>query len=197
MKKRILLVTNGFPFGESERGFLSEEVKCLAKRFELLVFALENGEELLYPTDGIARIFRYSFSLFRNAFNVDALLRLVQPDTLAEVWHLLKKHDFSGTARCIKAVLSFRFHAWEMERKIGEIVQTERIDLVYTYWCNECTLAAVLRKIRFSLFTGETQSISTLRNLFAEHLPGKFCPLFIQVKTVESRNNLQVGKMLF
>lgn len=149
MKKRILLVTNGFPFGESERGFLSEEVRCLTKKFDLLVLAPDNGEELLYPTDGIARVFRYSFSLFRNAFSIDALLRLAQPDTLAEVWHLLKKRGCSESVRSIKAVLSFRFHAWEMERKIGEIIQTERIDLVYTYWCNECTLAAVHLKKRF------------------------------------------------
>ena len=32
MKKRLLLITNGYPFGESERSFLSEEVKMLASR---------------------------------------------------------------------------------------------------------------------------------------------------------------------
>ena len=37
MKKRLLLVTHGYPFGESERGFLGEEAKVLADQFDLVI----------------------------------------------------------------------------------------------------------------------------------------------------------------
>ena len=65
MKKRLLLITNGFPFGQSERSFLTEEAKELAESFDLLILALENRDELLYSIDGIQRIERYSIPPFR------------------------------------------------------------------------------------------------------------------------------------
>ena len=73
MKKRVLLVTNGFPFGESERSFLSEEVKQLAEQFDLLVLAPQNDDALLYPVEGIKRIERYRFTSFRQSRELRAL----------------------------------------------------------------------------------------------------------------------------
>ena len=39
MKKRLLLVTHGFPFGESERSFMTEEVRQLSAAFDLMILA--------------------------------------------------------------------------------------------------------------------------------------------------------------
>ena len=149
MKKRVLLVTNGFPFGESERSFLSEEVKLLAEEFDLLVLAPENDATLLYPTDGILRIERFRFSSFRKNPDLRSIPHVFHYSALQEAKTHTKGCDPLAFLQNVRQTLYFRFNVWEMEQKIGELVQTEKIDLIYTYWCSECTLAAVYLKKRF------------------------------------------------
>ena len=149
MKKRLLLITNGFPFGQSERGFLSEEAKLLAEEFDLLVLAPENQEELLYPTDGILRIERYRYSSFRKTHQFRALPRIVCWSTLREACALAKAHRFSNPIGDLRQTLYHRFNVWEMEEKIEKLVREEKIDIVYAYWCCEYAIAAAFLKKRF------------------------------------------------
>lgn len=150
MKKRLLLVTHGYPFGESERGFLGEEAKLLADRFDLVIMALDNQDELIYPTDGIRRIERYRYSpSIRESRAYGVLLRIFEPATLGEVWALAKRNHFSNPVGDMRHILFCRFNVWEMERQIEALVRTEKIDIIYTFWCNECTVAAVKLKKRF------------------------------------------------
>lgn len=149
MKKRLLLVTSGYPFGESERGFLSEEAKELASQFELFIMALDNQDQLLYPADGIVHIERYRFSSFRKRREIRALPYVFGMDTFREAWAMAKKHHFKAPIRALRHILFVRFNVWEMEEQIGRLVEEKKIDMVYTYWCNECTVAAVNLKKRF------------------------------------------------
>ena len=149
MKKRLLLVTNGYPFGESERGFLTEEVKVLASQFELYIMALDNGDELRYPTDGIVHIEQYRFSSFRKTLQFRALPSVFQHTSLQEGWRYAKSKGFSNPVSDLRRILYCRFNVWEMEQQIERLVRAQNIDIVYTYWCTECTVAAVNLKKRF------------------------------------------------
>lgn len=149
MKKRLLLITNGYPFGESERGFLTEEVKVLSSQFELYIMALESREELRYPTDGIVHIEQYRFSSLRKSRRFDALPSVFQMASLREAWTCAKRNGFSNPLWNLRRVLYTRFNVWEMEQQIAKLVETRKIDMVYTYWCTECTVAAVSLKKRF------------------------------------------------
>ena len=149
MKKRLLLITNGFPFGESERGFLTEEVKVLSSQFELYIMALESQDELRYSTDGIIHLEQYHFSSLRQSRRFDALPSVFQPASLREAWAYAKHNGFSNPIGDLRRILYFRFNVWEMEQQIAKLVETEKIDIVYTYWCTECTVAAVSLKRRF------------------------------------------------
>lgn len=149
MKKRLLLITNGYPFGESERSFLTEEVKLLSSQFELLIMALNNKDQLIYPVDGIAHIERYQYASFRQTRQVRGLLAAFQLSALREAWDFIKAKKFQDPVRKLRRILYYRFNVWEMERQIGDLVQSKKIDIVYTYWCSECTVAAVKLKKRF------------------------------------------------
>lgn len=149
MRKRVLLVTEGFPFGESERSFLSEESKSIAKEFDLLILAPEKRGELLYPTDGIVRIDQFHFTSFYKNRSIQAFLKVFHPDMLAEIWKIWHKKRTALSVKCIKDLMSYRFRVWQMEQKLSDIIQSERIDLVYTYWCTESALAAVYLKKRY------------------------------------------------
>lgn len=149
MKKRLLLVTAGFPFGESERSFLSEEVKHLAAEFDLFVMAPQNQDKLLYPTDGIQKIVRYHFPSLRKSLSVAMLKNVFHPATLCEVWKCWNKNGFSNLFPAFREIVYFRFCAWELEKQLTELVQAEKIDAVYTYWSTACALGAVDLKKRF------------------------------------------------
>ena len=149
MKKRLLLITHGYPFGESERGFLGVEVKHLADRFDLVIMALDNQDPLIYPTDGIKRIERYRYSSLRKTRAYRSLPSVFEAATLQEAWALAKRNRFSNPIGNLRHILYYRFNVWEMEQQIGNLVEEEKIDIVYTFWCNECTVAAVKLKKRF------------------------------------------------
>mgnify|MGYP003308203193 CR=1 FL=1 len=51
--KNILLVTQGFPFGQTERGFLPAEYDALHRQHHLTVLAFDNGE---YTAKAITRL---------------------------------------------------------------------------------------------------------------------------------------------
>lgn len=149
MKKRLLLVTSGFPYGETERSFLGEEVKHLADAFDLTVLALDNGEELLYPTDGIRRIERYRIGSFRRSCSIRMLADVFQPSTFHEVFLCLKKGNGAAFSQIFKEIVYFRFKAWEAKKKMRRLVAEEKIDIVYSYWCTGAALAAAELKKEF------------------------------------------------
>lgn len=147
--KRILLITNGYPFGESERSFLGDEVQEIMKSFELYVMAPDNGEKLLYPVDGIRQIRRYSFTSFGTKKSAGMYLRVFAPSTVAEALRFVHKNHFTNVIGDTKEILLYRYHVWEVEQMIEDMVAQEKIDIVYTYWCTDCTLAALRVKRRF------------------------------------------------
>ena len=48
-QRKLLLITSGFPFGDIERGFISEEFEALSKEFDLHIIAVGRTEELVHP----------------------------------------------------------------------------------------------------------------------------------------------------
>ena len=149
MKKRVLLVTMGFPYGESERSFLTEEVKQMAQVFDLHILALDNGQELIYPTAGIQGITRYSVPSVRRSLSAGMLKELLYPAVFREIFACCRKNGFGKIAASAKEIVYFRFKAWAAKGKIKELIEKEKIDLVYTYWCTGPTLAAVSLKREF------------------------------------------------
>lgn len=149
MKKRLLLVTSGFPYGETERSFLGEEVKHLSDAFDLTVLALDNGAPLIYPTNGIRRVERYRIASLRRSCSIPMIADVFQLETWHEVWKCAKKNGFSNIFRDFKEISYFRFQAWEAKKKIRHLVQAEKIDIVYSYWCTGAALAAVSLKKEF------------------------------------------------
>ena len=121
MKKRLLLITHGYPFGESERGFLGEEAKVLADEFDLVIMALDNSDKLIYPTDGILHIERYRYTSFRKTRAYRALPHVFGLASLREAWAMAKRNNFSNPIGNLRHILYYRFNVWEMEQQIEEI----------------------------------------------------------------------------
>lgn len=149
MKKRLLLITCGFPYGESERGFLPEEVKQLTDTFDVSVLALDIKQELIHPTYGLKRIERYHVPTFRKSISFDLLRDILRISTLRELWNCGKKQGFRNFSQILVDIIYFRFKAWEVKKKARELIVSEKIDIVYAYWAIESALAAVDLKKEF------------------------------------------------
>lgn len=133
-KTGLLLVTAGFPYGESERSFLSEEFAQLRRQFDVSVLALWPDRQLLYDTDPQLRHENYIFPPLRSAKTLALLPRLLAKPFRAEL-------RASGRAVSTAAYYINALHVLPLLR---QRMKERDISIIYTYWCSEVTLAAVL-----------------------------------------------------
>ncbi len=145
MKKQILLITNGFPYSDSERGFLETEYNILCQNFKVNLLALcdnvPNTNEIKGNIENSTFVLKQSPSTFL------LLKQILYKDVLSEIFSLLKsKTSFSLLLKQIKLVLGYSARAEMLYEKIASNVISNNIDLIYTYWCTPATLAAVRLK---------------------------------------------------
>lgn len=153
--KRILLITNGFPFEEAEYAFLWTEFHRLTEEFQVHILA-RSQEPLLYPLPDGVKAERFAYGpVFRPRRLADlpsffrAMTQPFRPSVFGELRRALRqcpsKQIFSRT----RSILSYSVNAWQLEKRLRRIAEEEGTDLIYTYWCTQATLAAVRLKKRF------------------------------------------------
>lgn len=148
-KKTILLVTQGFPFGESERGFLTTEFAKLTESFRVLVLAVGTKEPLIYelPDGVLAERFSYaSFSSVLKNGSPGMIFSQLKPQILQELRWIKKEHDRADLSRLSKSALAYSMNAWQIGRVFETLITQHHVDIIYTYWCTAATLAAVRLK---------------------------------------------------
>jgi len=152
MSKNLLLITQGFPYGESERGFLSAEFTRLAKEFQVSIIAIGTKEPLVYPLDESVQteIFRYQ-SLRNAASLLDAMAALLHfsGEIIREQKLVKKDASRSLVISRYKQCLADLMNAWQIRKRIRDIILERKTDIIYTYWCTPATLAAVSLKKEF------------------------------------------------
>ena len=154
MKKSLLMITNGFPFGESERGFLSAEFPRLAREFHVHILA-HSQEPLLYPIPEGVEAERYEYSpVFRPRRLTDLpsffqlLTQPFRPSVFSELRRALRRCPSGQAVARVKSILGASVSARQLEKRLEKITRADGTALVYTYWCTPATLAAVRVKKR-------------------------------------------------
>ena len=74
----MLLITAGFPYGESERSFLSTEFSLLSRQFNVSVLALNTSEELTHPIADTVAFEKYQTPALRNSHTIRLIPKLLQ-----------------------------------------------------------------------------------------------------------------------
>lgn len=170
--KKLLLVTQGFPFGESEISFLTAEFKELTRIFEVSVLAYGQGGELRCTLPEKVRVFRYTAAKIQP---VRLAVQIFRP----EVWKDIQKasRNCRGKSRLLRAgkILAYSLRAEQAKKQIKEIIETEKIDLVYTYWCVQATVAALRLKNDFPQLKVVTRFHGF--DLYQERIPVGWQPL--------------------
>lgn len=149
--KNLLLITADFPYGESERSFLSSEFDELQKHFQIHIVALENSQDQVkYP---MPQEVRYDQCHIDKKWK--RVLRLTAQISYREVRGDLSKalkkpgNPVNKGIRLIRTLV-YSESAEEIERQLDKIVRAEKIDLIYTYWCTPATIAALRLKEKYT-----------------------------------------------
>ena len=143
-RKKILLVTAGYPYGNWERGFLTTEMEHLRKRFDVTVLAVGREDPLLYDLPEGVKAERY---LFPKLPGLPALAaQLARPEVFREVLRAVKGVPVKTALKRAKMICAWYTRAKQVEAVMARLLRREKTDLLYTYWCNEPAIAAALLK---------------------------------------------------
>lgn len=145
--KKLLLITQGFPYGESEQMFLRTEFELLAKEFQVSVLSLNRGEPLLYPFDGLEyKSYFYEDPPFHSS--KEKLLFFIKNnrfshEVLQDIFLAIKHVSLKSALQRIKSILFYNAMANQIKKQIETIVSNDEINLIYTYWCTYATVASL------------------------------------------------------
>ncbi len=145
VKKGMLLVTHGFPFGDSERGFLNTEFTELADNFSMYVLALGGGKDIKYPIVDIGHKNIKQYDHWEKNFflKISGLFR-------RDVWKDIKlaRDDRGGLLflRRARNIISCSSTAELIQKEMEKILRKNKIDIIYTYWGTAEVVAALRLK---------------------------------------------------
>ncbi len=141
-KAKMLLITNGFPFGESERGFLPTEFDALNDAFDVYVLAKtvdqpeknwkDLDKERVYCTGNPPLHVLHVFSQIFRWGVIREICRAIRAG--GGVRLLLRR---------ISAILRCSARAEMYAKQIQQIGDKHGLDMIYTYWCTQATIAAL------------------------------------------------------
>ena len=146
-RKKILLVTAGYPYGNWERGFLTTELAHLAKAYDVTVLAVGRDDPLLHPVPEGVKAERF---LYPRLPGLPALaLKLLNPAVFREALAAAKGVPVKTALKRVKMVCAWYTRAGQVKTAMERLVRQEKTDLIYTYWCNEPAIAGALLKKKY------------------------------------------------
>lgn len=146
MKTNLLLVTQGFPYGESERGFLPTELEALRRHFHVTLLAFDNGDPMLYPPAEDVVYERYTWPTRAPVLQMITQLRF--PEVRADL-RRVTRYGKANLRQAAGRIVAYSLRAQWVRPILRTVIREQNIDLVYTYWCVQATVAALRLKEEF------------------------------------------------
>lgn len=150
LKKKIIIITNDFPFGKEEVTFIKPELYYLLNKFNVAIISMSNSDEKTTNLNENINLYH-----IKRRFNLLSKIKYIikyfmRKECIEEVRQiiLLKKllipriRDSIGYFGCAEVL-------YEQIKK-QRIFEKEKPDIVYSYWCNENCLAVLLHKSEYS-----------------------------------------------
>lgn len=130
--KKLILITNSFPFGISEASFLRPEIKELKKKFDITIISRNiDSEQTTHFTDNV-KVLRYDSKKGYNTLML-FLKAVFSSEVYKEIGNLVKENKFSFANA--KKILKYYMRSLHFAKFIKPI--RESIDepvILYTYW---------------------------------------------------------------
>lgn len=138
--KKLLILTDGFPYGDSERAFFETEFGALHRDFTISILAqIHPGSRIIHPVPSDVTVYTYSNS---KTSNVLGTILQFGKRKVTEEYSAYRKNSGSGNLRVRCCIAEYSAIAERIRARIHQIVITEHIDVIYAYWGNWFALAA-------------------------------------------------------
>lgn len=148
--KNILLITDGFPYGDCERGFITTEFYELIKYFHVTILATYRGQTMDSPIPGHIKVMRYTnpderYKMAYSKFlrSLRAFLELRRPEVREDIGCAPGKIK---SVQLVRKICLYSNAASELEKFIESVIREDKIDIVYSYWCIPATIACIRAK---------------------------------------------------
>lgn len=132
LKPSLLLITQSFPFGLAESSFLKEEIKSLAKSFEVHIVSrnIKDSQYVTVPENVI--LHRYDASLKYNAI-VLLIKALFSMNFIKEIFMMVrqKKFSFNRLKMCLRVEMRTLHFTKYLKLIRGQV---KRSTVLYSYW---------------------------------------------------------------
>ena len=146
MRDNILLITDGFPFDDCERGFLETEFEELTQHFQMNVLANNTTGKITHDFPKDVPCWRYCFEKLKI---LRLPMQLRYPEVREEITLCWGKNGLRKNVMRTLRILVYSLRAEGVCKQIEEIVKKRSIDLIYTYWCTQATVAAARLKKQY------------------------------------------------
>lgn len=143
--KKILLITNGFPYGVSEQSFIQAEFDTLAKSFDITVFS--EGTEPLLVQKGYENIKTIRFEDRTTGKMIGKAVS--RKDTIMDMADAVKGVNPGLAYRRIREITGYSARACFIEPALRKAIMKVDPDIIYSFWCTPATLAALRLKKEF------------------------------------------------
>lgn len=138
MKKNLLLITDGFPYGDKERSFISAEYEKLSEAFNISIVALTANTQI---TNSIPKCVSYQNLTWNKGQLLSNAFRIFSKECQNEISEAKKCLLEHG--RAVRRIIRHELIADVYEKWLLKYLKKNKTDIIYTYWCTSATLAAV------------------------------------------------------
>lgn len=154
-KRKIYLITNGFPWGKGEKTFIIPEINYLKEKYDLTVIANASDKILLqqeYFTklDDNIKVIRYPANPLPLTKKVKGIINsLFHKEIWIEVAKILKTKENIFTR--LRESIGFYVVATEFSKWLesSNIIKRDEKAICYSYWSNYYLLSAVIKRRDF------------------------------------------------
>lgn len=152
-QKNLILITAGFPFGESEQSFLRTEFDALIKDYQVTLLAKETNEPIKYPISDSVSVERYACRSNSGKQLLTALPQLIRailkPYIRKELRFALRACTFRLKKNRLKELLSVAVQVAQLKSVLLPLIEKTRADIIYSYWCFPIVLSAAELKQKY------------------------------------------------
>lgn len=138
--KKIIFITNSFPFGLAEKSFITPEFNVLKEKFDITIVSRNAKDVQTTECAENISIYRYDSQDKYNAFKL-FLLSMIRKELYVE-WSrciLRKKNDKRNMIKILKMMMR-SIHFSEFLKKVRGAISNNSV-IFYTYWNDYATYA--------------------------------------------------------
>lgn len=146
MNTRLLLITDGFPYGTVE-SFLETEIEYLSQGFEeVIILSVTNNINSIRHIPQNVKVVNY-YPKQGIVSKLTALLQIFNFETWKELKYLKIKYNLKLTKGILATLLVSQYNSKKIAQEINPFIHAKTT--LYSYWCNDSALALAHLKKNF------------------------------------------------